>query len=55
MPQAALAMRGDPTRLRAAAHRYLHEGRNLTVAFLGSSITYGTGAGGGFGGMPYVS
>ena len=40
-PQAGLYIRGDPSRLRTALSRHLVDGDNLTVVFVGGSITLG--------------
>ena len=39
--QASVQYRGEQSRLRMALHRFLNEGQNLTVAFVGGSITQG--------------
>jgi len=49
---AGLHLEGQPSRLRAALHRYLNKGGNLTIAFVGGSITFGAGK---MDGLPYVS
>ena len=43
LSQAGLTNQGSMQRLRAALDRYLHKGANLTVTFLGGSITAGAG------------
>ena len=41
--QAGMTYQGSQLRLRAALDRYLHKGADLTVTFLGGSITAGHG------------
>lgn len=38
---ASIQYHGEQSRLRMALHRFLNEGKNLTVAFVGGSITQG--------------